>query len=856
MKKLIFFLALLLILSSTGIISAQSGWIQQNSGTTKNLNDVFFIDQSNGFVAGDSVFLKTTNGGVNWINEGGTLHFTSVYFISPNTGYISTSEGYIFKYGIPGNWQTVYSNTYQIYNMHFKSIDTGFAVGAYGNYVKTVNGGLNWNFQNFGSNNILTSIYFSNSQTGFIVGYENPYMWGKVYRTTNGGLNWSYSYLSGSVVIYPTRITFKNNLTGFVVGSVTLNGFIAKTTDTGLSWNIQDTSEVDLLTDIIFTSDIVGYATGYNGTKLKTTNGGSNWFSEPTGINNILSSIYSSGSALYITGSNGLILKKDISVSARLNNVYRPNDGRTQFTIITLNDSLCTGPIDSTIWYVNDSLVSRQHSFTYPYRQGTTFVKLKVKSNHGTQDSTIAAITRLTYKKYTNGQIRTGNSLLGDSIFYAISTGDAVYRIDINGNTLYTLSAGVNVLSSCSIGYDTTVFFGSDYNLYGFNKNGNQLWSVISLGASITSTPTIDSAGNRLYLGISNGNFMAINKTSGGTPVWSYFCNAPVRNSAVISSNRKLVISSSVGTIYGFNLNLPNPSTPSWVLNLNDSILVSPAIDSSGYFYFGSQSGKLYKVALTGSSTTSIIWQIPLGSAITTSPVIDSKNNIYVGTAGGRLYSITAYGGTKWYFQTDSIIKSTPVITSNSRIYFGNNKGEIYGLDTAKNVKFYYIDSSKISCAMLYDKGTLYFGNEAGKLLAFYDTVEANRGPGIPVWGTFQNNPRRTGNQKDGGQSINIQKISEIIPSKYELYQNYPNPFNPITNIKFSIPSNVKSEKSNVKLIVYDILGREVATLVNEKQSPGVYCVDFDGTMFASGVYFYKIITGDFTEVKKMILLK
>lgn len=100
------------------------------------------------------------------------------------------------------------------------------------------------------------------------------------------------------------------------------------------------------------------------------------------------------------------------------------------------------------------------------------------------------------------------------------------------------------------------------------------------------------------------------------------------------------------------------------------------------------------------------------------------------------------------------------------------------------------------------------------------------------------------------GISSGIQNKNET-PMKYELYQNYPNPFNPTTSIKYQVAS-IKF----IKLAVYDILGKEVATLVNEKQSQGTYEVQFDGSKLTSGIYFYKLQAGDFSEVKKMILLK
>ncbi|MFZ4592485.1 MAG: T9SS type A sorting domain-containing protein, partial [Ignavibacteria bacterium] len=96
-----------------------------------------------------------------------------------------------------------------------------------------------------------------------------------------------------------------------------------------------------------------------------------------------------------------------------------------------------------------------------------------------------------------------------------------------------------------------------------------------------------------------------------------------------------------------------------------------------------------------------------------------------------------------------------------------------------------------------------------------------------------------------------IQNISTETPSKYLLGQNYPNPFNPTTNIKYSIVNS-----GDVKLVVYDIQGREVQTLVSESLKPGTYEASFDGSKLNSGVYFYKLITGTFSETKKMLLIK
>lgn len=93
--------------------------------------------------------------------------------------------------------------------------------------------------------------------------------------------------------------------------------------------------------------------------------------------------------------------------------------------------------------------------------------------------------------------------------------------------------------------------------------------------------------------------------------------------------------------------------------------------------------------------------------------------------------------------------------------------------------------------------------------------------------------------------------VSSVVPTEYALMQNYPNPFNPETKINFDLPN-----PSNVKLAVYDITGKEIALLVNEKLEPGSYSFKWNGAGFASGMYFYRIQSGDFVQTRKMVLVK
>jgi hypothetical protein len=103
---------------------------------------------------------------------------------------------------------------------------------------------------------------------------------------------------------------------------------------------------------------------------------------------------------------------------------------------------------------------------------------------------------------------------------------------------------------------------------------------------------------------------------------------------------------------------------------------------------------------------------------------------------------------------------------------------------------------------------------------------------------------------------ISVNSEEKIVPKKFALYQNYPNPFNPTTKIKFDLPSVGQRHAFDLRLIVYDILGREVAMLVDEQLRPGSYEVTWDASNYPSGVYFYKLITDEFVETRKMVLIK
>jgi flagellar hook assembly protein FlgD len=194
----------------------------------------------------------------------------------------------------------------------------------------------------------------------------------------------------------------------------------------------------------------------------------------------------------------------------------------------------------------------------------------------------------------------------------------------------------------------------------------------------------------------------------------------------------------------------------------------------------------------------------------------------------------TTNAGVNWFEQT---IGTTNIIF-NSISFTNVDNGTIVGdggiiLNTTDGGNT-WIQQNSITT---YDFNKVCFTNpENGFVIGENGTIISTSQPGVV--------PVEQGNEV------------ELTPKDFSLSQNYPNPFNPSTKIKFEIPGQARNDNVVVTLIVYDILGREVATLVNEEKPAGEYEVEFDGNRLPSGIYFYQLKAGQFSETRKMILLR
>lgn len=290
---------------------SQSGWFQQNSGTTLPINEVQFLDGNTGYIVcgtysiGAGQIRKTTNGGQTWFLQLSlSYRLAAVYFIDVNTGD-AVGVDPIAKRTTNGGttWFNQNITEYNVSGVHFVDANTGVIVGAIGIgqngiILFTTDGGSSWINRNYGHDARWFDVHFFDANTGIVVG---DYFGFGIIRTTNSGINWTV------VTPYnPMRsVSFADNNKGIACG----RNVIYRTTNNGINWTAQ-TLNTMVLNSVSYVDTNIAYVVGDTGKILYTTNAGVNWLQQNSGTTQHLYSVnFINQNTGWATGNNGIILK-------------------------------------------------------------------------------------------------------------------------------------------------------------------------------------------------------------------------------------------------------------------------------------------------------------------------------------------------------------------------------------------------------------------------------------------------------------------------------------------------------------------------------------------------------------------
>jgi len=442
-------------------------------------------------------------------------------------------------------------------------------------------------------------------------------------------------------------------------------------------------------------------------------------------------------------------------------------------------------------------------------------------TNSGTSWTTVnSGLTNL----YVNAFTVSGTNL------FAGTEGNGVYRSTNNGaNWSATGTLSTPYIYALAVS-GTNIFAGADGDGVFRSTNNGTTWTLVSTGITNTRIFALAASGTNLYAGTFGGGvFLSTNNGTNWTPI-----NVGLTNTSV---NTLLVSDANIfaGTEDGIFLSTNNGS--SWTsasFGLTNTFIHALAISGTN-LYAGTEDGVFHSTN-NGANWTAI------NSGLT-------NPTIFALTVYGTNLFAGSNGNGVWIRPIDIVV---PVeLVSFSASTNGNNVSLNWSTATETNNSGFSIERKQVFSQQSTVSNKEWFelafvnGNGTTTKTQSYSFNDNNLTSGkylyrlkqIDFDGTFE-------------YSNEVEVIINV-PDKFELSQNYPNPFNPSTKIKYQIAtSNI------VNLKIYDVLGNEVASLVNEVQPAGNYELTFDASLLSSGTYFYKLQAGSLVETKKMLLLK
>jgi photosystem II stability/assembly factor-like uncharacterized protein len=690
-------------------------------------------------------------------------------------------------------WQHPLPTGNQLEAVKFINQQTGIAVGAAGTIMKTSNGGLNWEVQASPIYAYLWDVTYVDINIWIICGVDvSSGNNGIILRSTDGGNSWVIVQ-NQSGANYK-GVDFPSPNAGYVVGA----GTVHKSTDQGATWVLQPTGLGNFYT-VDFYDELIGAAAGLNSLRI-TTNGGENWIAQ----NGVIEFPGNLVAGIVQINSNTIIGAVDAAADGYI--IRTTNSGLTwtnYHNFLNLN-----GEIVRDMEMINNTgfIVSNNGRLLKTTTGGLNWVS----------DSTFIPA-------YPSGLLFKSVNMLNENDLFLAGGGGTVIKSSNSGVNWFLTTGFQRMLNDIYFVDFSTGYASGDGGTILKTTNAGTNWNEIS---PITNRHLNSVCFTDINTGYAAGDTGTVIKTTNSGADWQIQQSGTTRNLLSVffaNPNTGYATGGETNNGQGVIIKTTNGGN-NWFTQLS-----GPSMNFTSLYFHNADTGfavtnsNLYKTSNGGVNWNAISgpegYDIHFPNSLT-GYTTGSNSNVYKTTDGGDNWFIISTGNNDAY---------------RSFRFFGDfgiacgNNGNIM---KTTNGGVNWIVMPKITDNYL---RSVYFVNEnTGYVAGYFGTILKTT---------------------DGGLSF-LQSNNEINPKSYLLHQNYPNPFNPATKIKFDIPAHSSGRLSNVKLIIFDMQGKEITRLIDEELSAGVYEVSFDGSLFSSGVYFYKIDTDNFSESKKMILIK
>jgi photosystem II stability/assembly factor-like uncharacterized protein len=653
---------------------------------------------------------------------------------------------------------------------------------------------------------------------------------GGLYRSTDGGYSWEHiPEFPQAPFLFNGVWDLTRNSQGHLFAATSYG--VYRSIDNGDSWTAFDAGLTNRFVETLGINSIDVIFAGTRGGIFRSEDNGENW----TAFNNGLTELHVSTMTVTPLG--------DVLVGTT-NGVFISSDNGDNWAEIS--SGLDNKNVLSVYSVSEDTLLTSTYSGAYiSYDHGSTWNKL---------DAVFGIV--LSFARQS------------DSLLFA-GSGGFFFRSFDNG-----LTWSQTLTEKLEFGNFTDIFITPSSELiastwnHGIvqSSNSGTTWRHTNTGLTIADVITLKvTPSGSIFAGTNEG----IYRTTDGGDTWEWLLDPN------IGTDFRALASNSAGRLFvssSGNFALSDDNGNTWTLadsSLSERWAESIAFGTDDDVYVGFY-GKIFKSTNGGATWSELPDSLPQTSI--QALAVASDGTVFAGTRNNGVLRSTDAGNT-WEAVNNGIGENFDM---TAFLFQQNGDVLVSGFDGLFRSSDYGDTWEKegdvpilgVKDLVRDSEGNLFISMRGGGVAVSEDdgTTWTNINSGLwhkDAKALLTDNLDNIYVGTRGGGVFKIQFIptavelsKDVFLNTFVLEQNYPNPFNPSTTIKYTIPSDVKRKTLNVKLDVYDILGREVATLINDKQKPGYYEVEFDGKDLTSDIYFYRLRAGGFVETKKMLLMK